>query len=265
MSILRKAEVESPLRQGDVLDDIVTASLNEAGALASSAPGMVLVVSRNCKALRAASVIVARIRKFPLSELRHHADSTEKLIRFFETMRDGDGQPDTFYIGEIDHSSADRYCVKFDQLHTINIPTDDEKRRAFLQKHRRFSLNGEFVHDLHQRLFRAFASLGFDDVQWYSDADLTLIVDAGGAERLKLQAEVAELKNKISISAVSAPMSKETEGHRKALAGAESKSKQLEELLGPLDAEVARRVAHVSSAAVGEFSRKLASTEDGDA
>ena len=115
MAILRRADPDDPLQQGDLLDDVLTATADGEGAHCSK-PGMVLVVSRNCRAIRSGHVIVARVVKRSLAGLKEEANTLEDLIAFFTQVRDGEGQPDTFYLGEIEAGSVDRYAARFDQL-----------------------------------------------------------------------------------------------------------------------------------------------------
>lgn len=240
MAILRSADPDAPLQQGDLLDDVVTATADEERPHCSK-PGMVLVVSRNCRAIRSGHVIVARVVKKPLAGLKEEAESLEDLIGFFTQLRDGDGRPDTFYLGELEAGSTDRYVAKFDQLFTIKVPEAAEDRAVYLKKRRRFSLTKEFAHDLHQRLFRAFASLGFDDEAWFTDADLKLLVGYGESQLSKLEAEIASATSRREVVVTSGGNKREEKELGKSIEHAESKAKTLREELAPLQAEVERR------------------------
>jgi hypothetical protein len=117
---------------------------------------------------------------------------------FFVTLRDGDGSPDTFYLGEL-APGTDRYFAKLDSLRTILIPEEQIVRQTFIKRHRRFKLNPEFARDLHVRIFKAFASLGFDDDEWWSDADLELAAKKGEAEVASLRAAVQSLETALEV------------------------------------------------------------------
>jgi hypothetical protein len=242
MAILRPAEPDAPLQQGDLLDDVLTATTDGEGPTCSK-PGMVLVVSRNCQAIRARHIIVARVIKRPLEGLKERATSLEDLVRFLEMVRDGEGTPDTFYLGELAADSADRYVAKFDQLFTITVPEDPEQRAAYLATHRRFSLTPDFAHDLHQRLFRAFASMGFDDEAWawFSDADLKLVVEHGRSLLSEVEAGMTKANSRLQVVLTSGGNKREEKELRKTLEEAELKAKKLRKDLAPLEAELRKR------------------------
>lgn len=243
MPILRQADPQTALQQGDLLDDVVTATTDAKGDTNCSPAGLVLVVSRNCQALRAKTVTVARVHKRPLQGLKEQAESLEQVIEFLKQLRDGDGQPDTFYLGELESNSTDRYVAKFDQLFTIEIPDRADERREYLKKHRRFRLDEAFSHDLHQRIFRAFASMGFDDAQWYPDADLKLILELGRSQRATLQARLQAAQSELALVKTSGGSKKD---ERSIDADRETTRKSLEKLekvLLPIEEEEARRLA----------------------
>lgn len=195
MPILLPAQPETlPLEQGDVLADIQTFVADY--TLSEPAPvldeGLVLVISRPCNALRAKRVVVAEVVKRTLSGLKG-AETLRQIKDFFATVRDGDGTPDTFYLGELEPGN-ERYFAKLDSLRTVQIPDDDKRRQEFIKSHRRFKLNPEFARDLHVRLFHAFARLGFDDDAWWTNSDLDLVARKGAAEVAALQAHVQGLE-----------------------------------------------------------------------
>ncbi|MEZ4442923.1 MAG: hypothetical protein R3B72_27760 [Polyangiaceae bacterium] len=138
--------------------------------------------------------------------------------------------------------SVDRYAARFDQLFTIKVPEATEERASYLKTHRRYSLTPEFAHDLHQRLFRAFASMGFDDDGWFTDADLKLIVGHGESQLASLDAEISTAKSRLEVVAASGGNKREEKDLRKAIGEAEAKIKRVQEVLVPLQAEAERRV-----------------------
>lgn len=198
--------------------------------------GLVLVVSRPCNAMRAGRLVVAEVVKRSLAGLKT-AETLAEMKSFFITVRDGEGRPDTFYLGEL-APGTDRYFAKLDSLRTIQIPEDAGGRQAFTKRHRRFRMNPEFARDLHVRLFKAFASLGFDDDGWWTDADLKLVVEMGEAEMALLDAAVRSLEARVRVLHTDEGNKKEfkqIEEELKAKRPAlESASKELEPLLREL-------------------------------
>jgi hypothetical protein len=92
----------------------------------------------------------------------------------------------------------------FERLHTISIPVGPQ-RQAFLEAHRVYSIDEAFVHDMHQRLFRAFASLGFDDHGWWSPADFEILMSKADAELATLSAEVNNAKSDLDLAKLVLP------------------------------------------------------------
>ena len=122
MPILLPAQPDDqPLEQGDVLAEVQTFVADYTAP--EPAPvldeGVVIVVSRPCNALRAKRLVVAEVVRRPLSGLKG-AETLRDLKAFFVTVRDGDGTPDTFYLGELE-PGTDRYFAKLDSLRTIQI------------------------------------------------------------------------------------------------------------------------------------------------
>ncbi len=197
----------------------------------------VLVVSRPCKALRDRHVIVARIEKKNLSQLQPQ-DTLEHLVSYFRHVRDGDGTPDSFYLGELEANSAERYFAKFDALHTVRVPTEQPKRIDFIRTHRRYRLSPDFVHDLQQRLFRAFASLGFDDDRWWSDGDLGYLVGKGRAAVRSIESKIDALNSELKGIELAG---KDEKSVRAQLKQAEKQLGDERATLAPLELEHERR------------------------
>src|SRR5262245_55494337 len=107
MPILLPPNPDAPLTQGDVLNQITTHIADVDGSPSARAD-WVIVVSRPCKAIRASTIIVAPIGKRPLQDIRN--DRTfGGIVRFFDGVRDAHGAPDSFYLGEFQAGSSDRY------------------------------------------------------------------------------------------------------------------------------------------------------------
>jgi len=239
MPILVPVEASALLDQGDVLENIVTMIADGAGTVANVA-GPVLVMSRGCNANRDKDVTVARIIKFDLAEVAE-LETLTHFLDFFKGLRDGDGRPDTFYLGELASGSMERYVAKFDVLHTIRVPVEPAARQQFLEEHRRFKLDADFQRDLHQRLFRAFASLGFDDDNWWTDEDLKFLVGKGKALHQKQLATVEAAKAELPTLQMA---SGERKGGNKAntlVKDAEKEAERTSALLEPLLVEHGRR------------------------
>jgi hypothetical protein len=219
------------LEQGDVLAEVQTFVADHTSSEAAPVmdEGLVLLISRPCNALRAKRVVVAEIVKRPLPGLKG-AETLRDMKDFFVTVRDGDGSPDTFYLGELE-PGTDRYFAKLDSLRTIQIPEEEGPRQAFIKRHRRFKLNPEFARDLHVRIFKAFASLGFDDDGWWSDADLDLAAKKGEADVASLRAAVQSLEAQLDVL-------KTGEGSKKELRQIEDQLKEKRPALTSTEADL---------------------------
>jgi hypothetical protein len=180
------------------------------------------------------TVIVAGVEKLRDAPPRD-ANTFEVVQSFLTRLRDGPESPDVFYLGQIPGTSG-RFAARFDLLHTIRVPPGGPDRQSFVDARRVAVLNHEFVRDLHVRLFRAVATLGFDDHRWLSDSDLEWLVDSGRADLLKAQSKTQELRAKKS--------SQQAQGGRfepKELDAAEEAEQALRESLRPYEEEQQRR------------------------
>jgi hypothetical protein len=239
MPIIEVPEPRSPLSQGDILKDLdlfLTADgWGEKGGRPEKSPyHLCLVLSRPCVIEHKNTVIVASVEKLKDSPPRD-ANNFEAVLSFLTRLRDGPESPDVFYLGQIPGMSG-RFAARFDLVHTIRLPPDGPERQSFVDANRIAVLNHEFVRDLHVRLFRAVATLGFDDHRWLSDSDLEWLVDSGRADLLKAQSKTQELRAKKS--------SLQAQGGRfepKELDAAEEAEQALRESLRPYDQEHQRR------------------------
>ena len=189
MPILEPASDDGEIMQGDLLVDLTTTTPMH-GAQSVSITDRVLVVSRNGVAAGAEFIVAARVVERPITEVKA-ATSVSSLVRFFRKLRSGDGAPDTFYLGALNGDASKRYSAKFNLLHTIGIPTDPAARSEFIKKHRTHRLAPDYVRDMQLRLFRAFASMGFDDDGWWEEEDLAFV---RRQDELELQAAEQELR-----------------------------------------------------------------------
>jgi hypothetical protein len=196
MPIIELANPGSPLSQGDILKDVtlfVTAELTTAstGVPQKLPHSMCLVLSRPCGIEHKESVIVASVARLK-DDVPRQLDNFAKVQSFLTGLRDGLTSPDIFYLGQLPGLTG-RYGARFDNLHVIQLPLDGPDRKAFVASKRVAGLHADFTRDLHVRLFRAVASLGFDDDGWLSDADLDWLLNRGRTDLMAAQATTQEL------------------------------------------------------------------------
>ena len=162
-------------------------------------------------------------------------ESFKRVLSFLTSLRDGPNSPDVFYLGQIPGTSG-RFAARLDLLHTIRLPPSNSERQSFVDSKRIGALHPDFVRDLHVRLFRAVATLGFDDHGWLSDSDLEWVVDKAKADLLKARAEAQDLRAKRSSQqAHGAPFD------AKDLERAEDAEQGLLKLMQPYEQELQRR------------------------
>lgn len=246
MPILLPPDPEAPLRQGDVLAKVSCYLTDEDGSALTSEPGYVLVTSRPCNTIRDEQIIVAQVVPRSLSsDGVQGLEGVDETRRYLSGLRDGGILPDHFYLGELEPNSGKRYFAKFDSLHTIKIPSGLAERRAFLLKHRRFHLSLEFVRDLHIRIFLSFARLGFDDYDWYSNADLQMVIRQGEAALAKAQSDLANAERDLAL-ADAANKDKEMASLQKQIKNREVEVEKAKRELQPFLEEQVRRRAKIS-------------------
>jgi hypothetical protein len=186
MAIIEPVVAAEALSQGDVLRGIALYATD----LATSTdvkPQKIqgrycLVLTRPCGVSHKDSIVVAAIEKYKPS-IPSDIKSMQDVVDFLTELRDGTDSPDKFYLGELPGEKG-RFCAVFDSLHTFKLPND----RSSIVAQRIGRLSAAFARDLHLRLHRAYASLGFDDIAWFSTEDLDWIVNKG---REELQAKKA--------------------------------------------------------------------------
>jgi hypothetical protein len=239
MPIIERPRSGSPLSQGDILKEItlfLTADeWGEGGGRPEKSPHRLgLILSRPCVIEHKNTVIVASVQKLKDNPPRD-ANTFETVLSFLIGLRDGPESPDVFYLGQIPGMSG-RFAARLDLLHTIQVPPSGSARQSFVDGRRVASLHPDFVRDLHLRLFRAVATLGFDDHRWLSDSDLYWLVESGKADLLKAQSKVQELRVKRSSQqAQGAPFD------TKELERAEEAERGLLDLMQPYEQEQQRR------------------------
>ena len=190
MPIIQLAANDSPLTQGDILRGVnlfETRLAESGGDPEVSKAELSLVLSRPCVAAHKQSVLVAELRNQSPS-LPKEVEDFEDALGFFTETRDGMDTPDRFYLGTIPEYKG-RFFVMLDRIFTVTF-SDAES----LIQRRIATLTPEFSRDLHLRIFRAFASLGFDDVGWFATDDLRLLIQYGDAEEAALSNTISDLK-----------------------------------------------------------------------
>lgn len=201
MPILLPSDPSRPLDQGDILAGITVSRARLDAPPKIATPAYVMVMSRACCATRDEHIIVAPIKSRSLDAL-NQANSPKELIAYFKEIRDGEGTPDSFYLGSIPAGSSTRYVARLDELYGIEVPTDTIQRAAFINHHRKYQLDPSFVRDLHLRIFRAFSSLGFDDDDWWPDEDLSHIIEVCDAKLIALKAKKTATEEELKSRAV---------------------------------------------------------------
>jgi hypothetical protein len=192
MPIIEVPSKDSPLTQGDIFKDLTFFATSEDVWTGGAKPiqrkvAGALIISRPCAIEHKNSVMVAEIEKY--NELKPSDCKTfNDALDFLTDYRDGLDTPDRFYLGQIPALGAGRFRAKLDFVHTALIPKD----RAKLQECRIGRLSIEFARDLHIRLFRSFASLGFDDQRWFADADLDWLLSMGNMDLAVAEAELTK-------------------------------------------------------------------------
>lgn len=242
MPIIQNATDDAPLSQGDIIEGVrlfATAnSWSEEGGTGGKYPQKrCLVLSRPCNATHKPNVIVAAVEKYP-DNLPREIESFDDLLGFLTEMRDGDLAPDVFYLGHLPQLNG-RFCCRLDAIFSIEVPKDPTERQEFARKRRIATLCPDFRRDLHLRLFRAFASLGFEDHSWMSDDDLELLVSQGKSDKLAVEKQRQEAETaKLSKSAKGETVPK---GQTERLDKLDQELAKLTDMVRPYEEELSRR------------------------
>jgi hypothetical protein len=245
MPIIEPVAKELPLSQGDLLQGIsLYATGSNWGAsggesVQTAKSGLCLVVSRPCVARNKEHVTVVEVEQVRL-DVPEEAKTFDDMTRFFSAIRDGAKTPDRLYLGELEGKTG-RFTANLDSFHNLQVSNHSPERQQFVGACRIGRLHRDFITDLHARLFRAFASMGFDDVGWFSNQDLEIVVNAG-------RAELAALENARYSQGVAAGK-KQLVGKTmppSVQATACAKVDDMKERLKPFEAEHARRMNAMS-------------------
>lgn len=192
MPIIEPHDPNLPLSQGDILQGVslfVTkdSAAETGGEARKTAHKLCLIISRPCVVGHKPNAIVAAIEKMA-DNVPRDVETFDDILGFLTDLRDGTDSPDVFYLGQVPGFDG-RFGARLDSLHTIHIPPEPELS-AFTDAKRIGHLHNDFARDLHTRIFRAFATLGFDDQRWMSTQDLNWLLSRGRRELLDAQAAV---------------------------------------------------------------------------
>jgi hypothetical protein len=239
MPIIEPAPANDDLNQGDILQGIRLFSTadcwkGEGGEAVIANDKFCLVISRPCVAAHKANVTVVTIEEYSGS-VPGEVKTFANVVQFLKDTRDGTDSPDVFYLDEIPEKKG-TYAARLDSFHNVQVPENLDERRAFLATHRVARLTIEFARDLHLRLFRSFASLGFDDTGWFSDKNLRWVLDKGRVELAEAEKNLREKE--------AARSQKEFIGEKfpqKQIDEAAENVRQAKEALAPYEAEYAKR------------------------
>jgi hypothetical protein len=193
MAIIESIAESEPFSQGDIFQGIKLYASRDCSQPDDDKAKKLdhpfcLVVSRPCNCLHKNHVIVVPVEKLK-DGIPKDANTFSSLMDFLVSLRDGYDSPYVFYLGEID-SYDGRFVARLDSFHTVKFPSEPTVLFEFVRDNRVGRLHVDFIRDLHLRIFRAFASLGFDDFGWFSDKDLNLAVSRGQADLAAAEAEV---------------------------------------------------------------------------
>lgn len=192
MPIIESVSETEPLSQGDVLKGVKLFSTDSSGeGPVQSKATYCLVLSRPCVVAHKVLLTVAAIEEFKFS-IANTVESFDEMLAVMTSIRDASQSPDVFYLGALP-SVQGRFCARLEQLHCLLLP-QGEQRTSFLQRHRIAKLDVDFSRDLHLRLFRSYASLGFDDLSWFPTEDLQSILQFADTDVSRAQTRLQGLK-----------------------------------------------------------------------
>jgi hypothetical protein len=239
MPLIVPAIDDAPLSQGDILEDVrlyyTKRAWTDGGEAAGARDVPCLVLSRPCNCLHKETVIVAKIEAYkdhPPKDL----ESLEDIQDFLTVLRDGGESPDCFYVGQIVGHSG-RRSARLDSIHTIEVPPAGSIRDEWLKAKRHWRLSEDFRRDLHLRILRAFASLGFDDISWFSTSDLKWLVEAG---RRDVASATEKYQSQAMLKANREALSQKFDSQN--LDAAKASLDDISAKLKPLEAEYLRRL-----------------------
>lgn len=237
MPIIVRGNAGTELKQGDILKGRPTffTGASDEPSMNTKGADFLLVLSRDCRAIRDPVVSVLPVVEFKLGKVE---DDFERLRRVLEVDRDGGRTPDLLYLGPIDGETK-RYAARLAVPFAIEVPSGD-LRQPWVDEERVATLERDFLEHLHTRVFTAFARKGFDDHGWLPNEDLDMLVRRGAADIATLLAEIAKIKADQDTATLKEAKS-ELAKLEKALPRAEQRLRDLRGKVGPFEEEQLRR------------------------
>lgn len=201
-----EADTDAPLQQGDILKDVLLYRSAEDGEPVAVDVSYVLVISRNCNAVRKPTVTVAVVTEMTPEEFKELKTYTlDRTRRYLAALRDGDGSPDRLYLGSLLGRSPYRAFAHLDLMYSIDVPTEDDARQRWISQHRCGALSGDHRRHLHATILVAFGREGHDDLTWWPDDDLKLMIAAGQRDVSNAQLVQADATAEFQSAPVGAP------------------------------------------------------------
>lgn len=244
MAIVVESEKSAPLRQGDVLafsGDLCATGTTGPIIFSKRRADYLLVISRNCKAIRSAFVLMCPIYRSQQLFVAGLGPTFKHTKAQLEAIRDGARSPDRFYVGQLD-STGMRFVAHLDEIYMIEVPESDDARNAYIHTNRVGTLHRDFLQDLHARIFNCFARQGFDDDSWFTDKDLDLLIHQARAEAAQAQGTLAMAEADLNAAdGDSQTQAKKKKGLQEAVTRARQTVEESSAELAKLEAERARR------------------------
>lgn len=246
MPIIETPRSDAPLSQGDILDGIplFTSDLRKVWDEELSVrvgTGLCLVLSRPCVCLHKPQIVVSEVTSLVMDKAITVAESFDDIKDILTDLRDGVSAPDTLYIGPLPGKQG-KFRACLDSIYTLTIPDNPDARLEFCSRTRIARMCDEYVRDLHIRLTRSFASLGFDDHKWLCIEDLATLVAKGKHDRMKLKTEVADFESQLAMSQNQIKLKPSHEQNLlQSKSVAEKKLEELDQILAPFEAELKTR------------------------
>jgi hypothetical protein len=245
MPIIEIPEKSSPLTQGDILSDVslftTSKSWEEHGGETDKLHlSLCMIISRPCSVANKQKITVAEVAPFTGS-LPANIECFEDITSAFADIRDGLSSPDVFYLGQLPGKQGS-FGARLDSLHSIGFSKNSTDRVVLAENKRIARLNIDFARDLHLRLIRSFSSLGFDDIGWFTDADLQNAIFVGSRDRKMLESDELDIQRKIhSSQSQGKPVENILKSLKSELSKTQKKLASLVDMLSPYEAELSKR------------------------
>lgn len=231
MSVFERVAL-GELMQGDILKLKTFVSWAAAdGNVRSEAVEYGIVLSRNCLAVRSATILVARLKAMKVEafdELTKGELSADQLRRRLDQLRQGASSPDLLYLGTVPgHRNKVRFGVALDAIMTVVVPDEGESRQKWVEAHRVARLCPDYRRQLHLRFFAAVGFEGFDDERSWCDDDLLLLTARARRDWQAAQMSISEVRTKIGVAEAEPNSEKKVAGLKSELARRESEAQML--------------------------------------